>query len=1213
MMRVMITKESKVLENSSFANFGKFIYDKLFKSKFDEHIYNSITKPLTDKQAQNISEKWLTETFGSEVFFNDLTAYLHENYTISRLLEVAHGEHSFEANNSTSFALIHYQSFTKKYPQYSDVSLKDKLQNAFDGLFSLIFQYINKIDPNSDIGKLQRTIQSYADKQTAILLNAIENPNCNSIGRFNSTQESTENGTNSFAEDLIDTTEIVSEYLNNVQTIEKDYQEKHLFLDAIQRYQTMLTEIFYFPNTSDEFVKLSSALYCNIALCYSNIGDYESAKKYIKLIPDKFSIKNPKYHFIQAAIIVNAEDIGHYIDAIQYAERALELNPKYHKALCLAKYIRITLQPSLLPSILLEYDEYFKDIISSEEKSEILFEYYSNRGLIQLIGGNSNNALEDLEIASKYGDDMVLQFNIASALYCNVLKSLPKNIRIIPPELPQAPLLQAYNISKKLLFSDEWNKNKHGHTLSLYISVCFLLRISHGLSIEDYLSELDTIEPETVRIFLLGCDNIPEELSEKFFSETDRCFIKASNYFNSENFTNCKAYIEELIRGGKPVDSSIYLTLLQTCIAIPDLINYWEYRKHSHEYGLSGLYITSLDAFAYELEGRIDEATALIDDLVLKTTDYNILMNIIRYYGRNGYQDKQHKLYSEIYTKWSIHELCINDISGFIMSYITFLTVNNSTLAIDILHSLPSDILPQKLYNELYINYYLRINAPQQSLPHVECLYDVCKDTSSGILLAQTLKKLFRYGEAIVLCESLLTFASTDIEKNEILWLLSDLCFLTGDKDSSYRWAVQARDIVNHFPEHPSHQIFLTRSLICDHMEGLTTIIDYKNKHPVVVDYLNEYSFDTKSPTAGEDFLAILSSLSGNTEEKQNQKKQLINYYKNKIFPTNFIIQYFSDDWFDLFLFAQDNKLNIDLGDAGVLYHDIETINEKIIIDAQTLIIMKLFNCLEALNYVDTVYINTGSVDYLQHVCFSFKNSFVVEVLQYIEDSNNIIIIPDGFLVETSNKDIFGLNFVSCCTLSKNLNAPFLYHDTLPKILQTNTTQVDPKIKFISIRAICGYAKQKAGDIAEQWYYNLLKGCSFISFSSETILYQIRLKNYEIDDELMQPFLICKSDYDMDSFASVYFITIQNLIPEHPETAEKLAIIIINDTIRVWKRGQYHRLHSTNYTEHQEKAIQIYRYANTLKNKISKMFSNPSECLQEKLTSLSISLEDLLH
>ena len=67
-------------------------------------------------------------------------------------------------------------------------------------------------------------------------------------------------------------------------------------------------------------------------------------------------------------------------------------------------------------------------------------------------------------------------------------------------------------------------------------------------------------------------------------------------------------------------------------------------------------------------------------------------------------------------------------------------------------------------------------------------------------------------------------------------------------------------------------------------MEGLTTIIDYKNKHPVVVDYLNEYPFDTKSPTAGEDFLAILSSLSGNTEEKQNQKNSLLIIIKIRYF-----------------------------------------------------------------------------------------------------------------------------------------------------------------------------------------------------------------------------------------------------------------------------------------------------------------------------------------
>ena len=1181
-------------EENLFSSVGKAVFSKFVKSKAEEKAHEIFYEKFGDKKLRRKTEEWLKTKYGNEPFFNNLEAYLKQNYTISRVIRIAHGEYDFEENNPTAFKTKHYANFVREYPKYADAALKESIQKVLSELYEYIHFAINKISPYSESGKILRNYEKNSNNNAEKIINNQDKNTRDIMCAIRELKDTSENGTHCFATDLLGISEKVDHYLKEILDIENNYQKNRLFPEAIQKYHEILSEIVCLPNTSVEFKKLLSALYCNLSLCYSNTGNYESAQKYIKQIPYDVCDDNPKYHFISAAIIINAEDTINYLDAVIHAECAVQLNPEYHKAFNLAMYIRIILQPSLLSKILDEYDGHFRELVSNEITPEILFEYYSNRGLIQLIGNDGNGALADFEKAYEYGNDDVLQYNTAAALYSVATKDIPKNTRIMFQELPQKQLLRAYTILKQLIGIDKSQNSLHRHITSLYISVCFLLGRSHELLLDEYISEIENMDPETVRIFLLGCEHIPQEISDKYLSDADRYYLIAGEYFNSGAFAECRSYIEGHLAEGYHIESPLYLTLMQACIAIPDISSYWKYRAHAHEYQLTGLYITSLDASAHELEGEINQAKTIMDELILKTVDYSILMNAVRFYGRNGYLEEQRTLYRTMYDKWLSLDLCINDISEFLMSYIVFLTANNDTTAVSILDSLPTDTLPEKIHNELYVNYYLQINSPQQLLPHAERLFRSTRDIQSGKLYAQTLKRLFNYNEAINICESLLELNPIDSEKNEIYWMLSDIWFLNGDKDRSYEWAVRARDIVHHIPEDPSHQVFMARAFLCEHLEGIATTLEYKHRHPVVVDYLHEFHFDTESPTAGEEIISTLNSLMGIPEERNDQEAQIIYNYKNIKIPTYLIIKYFSDDWLSIMVFAQKNKLNVDMGDRELLHHDIASIHDKIVVDAQTLIIMMLFDCIEALSYIDTVYINTGSIDYLQHICFSSHNTCAVKVLQYICKSDNVHIIADGFIQKNSSEDIFGTNFNVCCALSCNLDIPFLYHDVLAKILQTNNVLINPEVRFISIRAICGYVQTKGEDMAEQWYYNLLHGCTFISCGAKTIIYQIKANSYDVTDELLQPFMFCKSDYDMESFASVYCTAIRELIPEHLESAEKLADIVIRDAIRVLRRGQYHRMYSEMYPEHKEKAERINKYAMTIGISISTMLPHPS-------------------
>ena len=97
----------------------------------------------------------------------------------------------------------------------------------------------------------------------------------------------------------------------------------------------------------------------------------------------------------------------------------------------------------------------------------------------------------------------------------------------------------------------------------------------------------------------------------------------------------------------------------------------------------------------------------------------------------------------------------------------------------------------------------------------------------------------------------------------------------------------------------------------------------------------------------------------------------------------------------------------------------------------------------------------------------------------------------------------------------------------------------------------------------------------------------------------------------MESFASVYCTAIKELIPEHLESAEKLADIVIRDAIRVWRKGQYHRMYSEMYPEHKGKADRINKYAMTIGFSISSMLPHPSLLrLSENIAALAEVLAD---
>ena len=389
--------------------------DNIILPKIKGNVQRFWNENVQDPKLVKDIQKWLVEKYGSETFYNDLDRYLKENHTINNLIHMSYGENGFEESSSTQFQLKHCNKFTIEYPQYDKPEYKNVINSIFDELFDRVFYSINSFSMLSDHSKLSNKIdcqfnnlKKHFDDGNAEILRAIQKSECNEAS-----------GTEAFSNDVLNTSSESQKFFDRIQEIENCFQKDKRFHDALKEYTKILSELFSvnIKKNSQEYNKLVNALNCNMALCYSNIGDRNTAQEYLDRIPKEISVTNPKYHYICAAVIVNSEDIDHYIDALYHVKRAIEIEPDYSKAFILEKKLRAMVQPSNITETLIEYDSYFSKLLSEKTESQLLFQYYSNRGLIQLAGSEFEGALADFEKASKYGDDQALKFHTAFALY----------------------------------------------------------------------------------------------------------------------------------------------------------------------------------------------------------------------------------------------------------------------------------------------------------------------------------------------------------------------------------------------------------------------------------------------------------------------------------------------------------------------------------------------------------------------------------------------------------------------------------------------------------------------------------------------------------------------------------------------------------------------------------------------------------------------------
>ena len=163
-----------------------------------------------------------------------------------------------------------------------------------------------------------------------------------------------------------------------------------------------------------------------------------------------------------------------------------------------------------------------------------------------------------------------------------------------------------------------------------------------------------------------------------------------------------------------------------------------------------------------------------------------------------------------------------------------------------------------------------------------------------------------------------------------------------------------------------------------------STILEYQKVHPVVVNYIKAIQISPDDEDMPHQFLQQVKEYLPEAPDLVTQERQIASDYKNLAMPLYILFQCFNDDWRRLLQFAQHNKLRLGTGALRRQQLEESWVGHDIVVDAQTLIIMAVCNCLPALQVADHVHISYSSVAALQY--FYLSNNYGLMAIDTLMD-----------------------------------------------------------------------------------------------------------------------------------------------------------------------------------------------------------------------------------
>lgn len=1098
----------------------------------------------------------LRDKYGSEPFYNDLDAYLSSRQIINNLILSLRDPVAHKVMSQAEFVEQNWQALLEAKPNC--LAYRTQIKDAFLHVHGLVRVSVTEISPYSDIGHLQSDMHQGLAEMMAGLLD-LGNRLPQAVAQLLRSE--------SLLLAIKDCTHDVERFKKRIKEIEETYQTKERFEEALANYNDLSLEIAEAEISGEPKNELLCALRCNIALCHSNLCDYGKAEETLNKISSMVADNSETYHFMSAAIIVQANSQNRYEEALEHLEKAIRLKPDYYRAIFMRCQLRAQLGKDSLQSIISDIDAVFQSVVE-DKKSALEADYYLCKGLIYVAYDEFQGAADCFSQAEEHGyNALTSRYNKLLVQYREAVKGWPPGKRTIFPIINRHEMCAVLSNAKELLFDKRINERAgfeiKRRTLGMYLCAVTVLGGSHDLRpLENYLPYVE--DKESLRMLILGSkENVPDALISQLDMD-DQLFYEARKLAERQDFKAGREKIEVVLEiPGTVLSSAVSSLLLQICLAEQNIGAFKKYR-YSESLDLpEGDYLAAMDAAEKELEGDIETAKDGFDQVADSAADYSILRNVLRFYKRNKFIQDAERLYFKIEALQKNNDVYIEDLDDYYLAGIGYFIRNKLSSIRTFFDGIPMEQLSKTAAASLKRDYAIAILDPAR-------LYEALSDADPSdwrnmVNKVICCRHMRRYEEGIAVCQTILRNSKDLTEKklSKVYWLLSDFYLFLKKPNESYSWALKAHETMGKQPYDKTHSALLGRSMRCKCYDGIAVLTEYQKIHPVVVDCFKVFHFNEKESDAVEKFLQELNAYLPDHAEAEKQNRQLELSYKKLPMPIHFVFQCFNERWEQLVDFASRCKLRIGYGYVERTELEKSMIGCDIAVDAVTLVIMSIFGCLPALRSVGRVHICCSTVERLQnyYLANNLENNNIDALFDWMNSDGSIVYEADGIITEEDAfTKVFSDNFCATLNVAKMRNIPYLCADSIIIELQNHSVfPVLDGVSFVTIPSVCEVFKEQDPDASARMLYDLLKVGSFVSFSAETILTIIKQENYNVSEKLMDPFLICKSDYDMKSFANVYLNAIQLLRNEHPAEAEELSGIILRNALKIWRRGSFYK------------------------------------------------------
>lgn len=1190
-------------------------------------IVNKIrSSQIVDTATEQQAKEFLLNKYGDTVFYNDLDSFVSRNSIIPHLISSLRGESALQANNEDEFVESNLKAFVSVYSRYKyEIVTLGSIRSAFREIFTIVFDKTVSVDPYSDLGKIQSAMYSFESsrKKRDEEILSISRSDSEKIDQILSALSTSASpsiiktvGSDGIA-DADDYTEEVTKLTDEIKVAENTLQKKGLFKEAIEEYQKLQRKILLQLRScpANQVDKLICSLSSNFALCYANIGKLEQARDYLLTAPKDAAGKDKTLQYVYAAIQAYYDSSQNLSDAQAHVEKALLIDPDYHNAFLLYQLIKAKQKARSIDEIISEIDDRFLPVLTDPEQSNLIAEYHMHKGLIFMEDERFDEALECFENAGKNGyDSDIVNVDIAGVYYAKAVHNVPKGKKTILPEYGCSDLLKALDHIKPIILSDNQAKLHplvRNRSLMLYGSACTLIGMPLELEPPEKFLDDPEIDNEVKRAIILSSSVPLPDKYTNLLNEEDKQFLKAKSYIHNNDAVGFKEYVEALITINGFASVPLLNLLLQNCIVLKTASDYWKYRDQASAAGLSSRLLRVYDAECYELESKPELAYKIYYEIAHEEFEYEILRRASFFFTRNNYKDEAIELYCRINELRKSNATYIYDSDTFYSDAIYYLISNDLSKAKELIETLDTSTISPFVFYRLSFSVYSKFNDWAKMLYACEKAYELSHEFPDGFNRALGLMVFQRYEEAIIASQELIQIARNIDEKVKCLWLLSDLYLFNADYENSFERAKEAHLLTKTNPYEKSHQAFFGRAIRTGHSEGLQDILEFKEEHPVVADWIKTIQLP-ENENDGEKIADMLSMASSGRLAAENRRRESekIALYKQGILPLHFLFNSYGNSLFMISEFAIKHKLIVSEGDINKAEKELETLSDSLVVDMYSLIILEISDCLYLLNEIPHVYIPYFLISKLQQFFLSSAlgtTQHIENILSWIQSSSNVSYEADGIPWETSKlTNVFSEDFISCCNIARQHSIPYLTCETVAKRIQDTTPCEYSDVNLISIPTVCAKISENLPEQCAKARYRLLKYCTFISFSATDIVNAIIDNDYNITEEIVSRFMICRSTYDVASFSNVYLQAIAILFQYDEDVAEEFVKVVLNDAHRVWRRGTYARDAADRFNDKKAEyqAATINAYAVQIYYGIALIYKQLDRVLPEELNTL---------